>query len=253
MKDFWSKYSSKSDLLHLLEIVNGCPDCDSLSGFTDLLCNLKKIANFDAAVCTCVEPSRLHASMDDTKRPINYQSRDNPMHIRWYNRCYNFDVPLGVILSSLNFHESSNTVRQFSDGRLQIAIPHSTDDHLSDGWIFGTYEMRCNRWILFVFAFRNTRCEPGQIIAVEFAVPHLFRAFKGLRHLCRAKPFHLTKREYEILNWMKMGKTTWEIGQILTISESCVNFHIENLKKKLNAVNRIHAAAIAVGTGLVKI
>jgi LuxR family transcriptional regulator, quorum-sensing system regulator CviR len=253
MKDFWSKYFSKGDLLHLLEIVNRCPDCDSLSGFTDLLCNLQKIADFDSAVCTCVEPSLLDASIYETKYPINYQCREYPVDMNWFNQCYKFDVPLPAILSCLNFHESSKTVRRFGDGRLQIVVPQSTDNHLSDGWTFGTFENLCNRWILFIFAFRNTRCEPGRIIAVELAVPHLFRAFKGIRHLCRAKPFHLTKKEFEVLNWVKMGKTTWEISQILAVSESCVNFHMDNIRKKFDAVNRTQVVAVAVANGLIKI
>lgn len=253
MKDFWSKYFSKGDLLYLLEIVNGCPDCDSLSGFNDLLCNLKKIADFDAAVCTCVEPSLLDASIYETKYPINYQCREYPMDMNWFNRCYKFDVPLSVILTSLNFHESSKTVRQLVDGRPQIVIPQSTDNYLPDGWIFGTYEERCNRWILFVFAYRDTQFEPRHSIAIELAVPHLFRAFKGLRHLCRAKPFHLTKKEFEVLNWVKMGKTTWEIAQILSVSESCINFHMDNLRKKFDAVNRTQVVAVAVANGLIKL
>jgi LuxR family quorum-sensing transcriptional regulator LasR len=50
-----------------------------------------------------------------------------------------------------------------------------------------------------------------------------------------------------------MGKTTWEIAQILAVSESCVNFHFDNLRKKFSAVNRTQAVAVAVANGLIKI
>lgn len=257
MKKSWSKNLSKGDLVHLLEIVNGCLDCDGIGSFTDLLCNLKKIAEFDAALCTCSEPSRLPASLGKVIQPVNHPCPKNFMDARmdmWrFERCYKIDVPVQNILSSLDLQDTFGTVGRFMDGRLQIIIPQSNGNRLSDGWIYGAYEKGCNRWILFVFACQNTISEPRSCIAIELAVPHLFHAFRGLRYLCSAKPFHLTKREFEILNWVKIGKTTWEIAQILAISESCVNFHIDNLRKKLNAVNRGQALAVAVANGLIKI
>lgn len=243
--------------MHLLEIVNGCLECDCVDSFTDLLCNLKKIAGFDAAICTCAEPYRLPASLDEVVRPVNhhYQKNllDDHMDMGRYDRCYKVDVPVKVVLSTLNLRCISDSIGRFGDGRLNIIIPQSNGHRLTDGWVYGAYEKCCNRWILFVFAFQLYPEEPRSRIAIELAVPHLFLAYRGLRYLCSAQPFHLTKREYEILNWVKLGKTTWEIAQILAVSESCVNFHIENLKKKLNAVNRCQALATAVANGLIKI
>jgi DNA-binding CsgD family transcriptional regulator len=257
MKDSWSKYLSKGDLLHLLEIVNWCLECDSIDSFTNLLCNLKKIVGFDAAICTCAEPSRLPASLDKVVRPVNHHCpknlMDDHMDMWRYERCYKVDVPVQVILSSLDLQDTFSTVRRFVDGRLQIAIPQSNGHRLTDGWVYGAYEKSCNRWILFVFAcFRHIN-DPRSSIAIELVIPHLLHTFRGLRYLCSAQPFNLTKREYEVLNWIKTGKTTWEISKILAISESCVNFHIDNLKKKLHSVNRTQAAVVAVGNGLIKI
>ena len=63
----------------------------------------------------------------------------------------------------------------------------------------------------------------------------------------------ITQREQEMLEWLKQGKTSWEIGQILGISENTVNFHIKNLMKKLEAVNRPHLVAVAVEKRLLNI
>lgn len=52
-------------------------------------------------------------------------------------------------------------------------------------------------------------------------------------------PQHLlTKRELECLHWIAQGKTSWEIGLILGISERTVNFHIGNSIEKTGCVNR---------------
>ena len=38
----------------------------------------------------------------------------------------------------------------------------------------------------------------------------------------------LTGRELECLEWVSHGKTSWEIGTILDLSERTVNFHLSN-------------------------
>ncbi len=61
----------------------------------------------------------------------------------------------------------------------------------------------------------------------------------------------LTKREKECLLWTTEGKTSWEISQILNISERTVVFHTNNTVKKLNVVNKQHAVARAISLGYI--
>lgn len=56
----------------------------------------------------------------------------------------------------------------------------------------------------------------------------------------------LSKREIEVLIWIERGKTSFEAGKILGISEHTIINHLENIKRKLNASNRTHAVAIAL-------
>jgi LuxR family quorum sensing-dependent transcriptional regulator len=49
----------------------------------------------------------------------------------------------------------------------------------------------------------------------------------------------LSPREREVLRWTALGKTSWEIGEILNISERTVNAHIQSAACKMNAVNRV--------------
>ncbi len=53
--------------------------------------------------------------------------------------------------------------------------------------------------------------------------------------------FALTRQEIECLRWCKEGKTNWEIGGILRISEKTVEFHLGNAMRKLGPGNRITA------------
>lgn len=61
----------------------------------------------------------------------------------------------------------------------------------------------------------------------------------------------LSKQETECLQWVARGKTSWEVGQIMHIAEPTVVFHLKNVMKKLGAVNRHQALAVAMGLGLV--
>lgn len=60
----------------------------------------------------------------------------------------------------------------------------------------------------------------------------------------------LTLREKEVLRWTADGKTSYEIGMILSISFGAVNFHINNAVAKLNACNKTQAVVKAVLLGL---
>ncbi|KWF33056.1 autoinducer binding domain-containing protein [Burkholderia pseudomultivorans] len=61
----------------------------------------------------------------------------------------------------------------------------------------------------------------------------------------------LTAREKECLQWAAVGKTSWEIAQILSVSERTVIFHVGNATKKLGATNRRQAVARAISLRLV--
>lgn len=64
-------------------------------------------------------------------------------------------------------------------------------------------------------------------------------------------PTTLTVREQECLLWSAEGKTAWEIGQILNISERTVTFHLQNVCHKLDVNNRQQAIARAISLGLI--
>ena len=63
----------------------------------------------------------------------------------------------------------------------------------------------------------------------------------------------ITGRESEILHWVQLGKTNWEISTILSISPLTVKNHVQNILRKLDAPNRSQAALKAAKLGLVRI
>jgi LuxR family transcriptional regulator, quorum-sensing system regulator SolR len=55
---------------------------------------------------------------------------------------------------------------------------------------------------------------------------------------------NLTGKEKDVLKWVVEGKTSWEIGRILSTSERTVKFHLKNVYAKLNVSNRAQAVAV---------
>ncbi|MBD8526677.1 helix-turn-helix transcriptional regulator [Pseudomarimonas arenosa] len=64
-------------------------------------------------------------------------------------------------------------------------------------------------------------------------------------------PISLSRRERECLSWAGIGKTSWEIGRLLALSERTVVFHLQNASRKLGVCNRQAAVAKAISMGLI--
>ena len=62
---------------------------------------------------------------------------------------------------------------------------------------------------------------------------------------------HITSREIECIKWAAAGKTEWETAEILKISVKTVNFHMENVKVRLNCVTKTQAAVKATKLRLI--
>ena len=62
----------------------------------------------------------------------------------------------------------------------------------------------------------------------------------------------LTPREMESLRWTMEGKTAWEVGSILSISERTAVLHINNATHKLGCVNKHQAVLKALRLGLIR-
>jgi DNA-binding CsgD family transcriptional regulator len=78
----------------------------------------------------------------------------------------------------------------------------------------------------------------------------------ALRVLLPAQPQsdvpNLTPRELEGLRWTMEGKTAWELGNILGISERTAVLHVNNATHKLGCVNKHQAVLKALRLGLIR-
>ncbi|PWF41524.1 helix-turn-helix transcriptional regulator [Massilia glaciei] len=74
-------------------------------------------------------------------------------------------------------------------------------------------------------------------------------AFIGARPPGEGAP-RLTRRELEVLNWVMVGKSSWEISKITRCAEATVNFHLANVRQKFNVNTRQQALVKAISLGI---
>jgi DNA-binding CsgD family transcriptional regulator len=87
---------------------------------------------------------------------------------------------------------------------------------------------------------------------VQLLAAHLHEAVRRVAGLVKAAGPDLSPREVECLRWAADGKTSGEIAQILGLSESTINFHVNNSILKLDVINRQHAIGKAALQGLIQ-
>lgn len=98
----------------------------------------------------------------------------------------------------------------------------------------------------------HPKADPGRDIpAVHLLATQFHSAYLGLMAPANPVPVQLTERERECLQWSARGKSSWDIGTVLSISENTVNFHIKNATAKLEASSRLMAIVKAIRAGLI--
>ncbi|WP_337187179.1 helix-turn-helix domain-containing protein [Phenylobacterium sp.] len=91
--------------------------------------------------------------------------------------------------------------------------------------------------------FHNHDLAPDDAMAVQLAGLMLTERLMTFAAPPEADEIRLTDRERDALSWVAEGKSDWEISVILGLSETTVRFHVDNARRKLNAVNRTQAVA----------
>ncbi|MET1079301.1 MAG: LuxR C-terminal-related transcriptional regulator [Pseudomonas sp.] len=88
--------------------------------------------------------------------------------------------------------------------------------------------------------------------ALDYLAPHLHELFNrpGELNRCGLMAPEISRRELEVLQWAKEGKSNWDISHILSISERTVKFHFGNIFRKLDVLNRSQAIAKAMHYGV---
>ena len=114
--------------------------------------------------------------------------------------------------------------------------------------VHGVHDADGRALTLFAFACRSGSIGPRQTYLAQLLAPALHAAWvrtqlqRTATSADRASSQSvLTVRELDILKWIYLGKSNFEIGAILKISPLTVKNHVQKILRKLNVVNRTQA------------
>lgn len=92
----------------------------------------------------------------------------------------------------------------------------------------------------------------SEIAHIETATAYFYQRHEDLVARLAAKRPALTKRELEVLRWCADGKSAWEIGQIMSISETTAISHRKSATNKLDCTTTVQAVVKAIESGLLR-
>ena len=243
------KHLSSNDSFSLLEIIDDCVYCQDLSQFKAIIKRLKRLVSFRGLTMSHINFQELRQEEPGSINNLDLGFPEEFMRRYLSRELYWDDVPVMAFMRSFELQNWQEAIEVHNTG-VPGAVDAELNDHgLVDGWVYGTRDITGFKITTISLGSETIENSHRTKAIIKLSTPHLAEAYKRILQIKEMQKYRLTRREFEVLNWLKEGKTSWEISVILNLSERCVNFHINNAKNKLNAVNRTQAVAVALGAG----
>lgn len=241
---------SGNDAIKLLEFVQKCLSCDSNKDFIALYPMIQELLGFDYA-------NAILGYHDDKSGIVSDYGINVSMPKGWVREYMSRDYLQKDAIVRENF--TSYKVQYWSETKKRVNYSRDinalcNDFGMREGFTSGSRLMTTGKYgSKFCFSSPSMKYDKRTIAILDMVTPHLHLA---LFHLFNNRPTDkegvaLTVREREVLNWLKQGKTSWDISVILGISARTVNYHVYNVMEKLDATNRPQAVAVATRLGLI--
>lgn len=243
---------SASQALGLLELTDKCLRCQCENDYKILFDLLNKFIPFEKAISGL-------AQLDEKSNLTAYELANISYPEEWM-RIYEekefnkIDAIVHENFSNFSPQYWKHTYKKHKPPKIFLSL--AADFGLENGYTYGCRPFGfCKRASLFSFSGKFIRCDQNIISILRIIIPHMHLAsFNTLENKkLKLNRNILSTREKEVLNWLKEGKSSWDMSVILGISERTVNFHIYNIMKKLEVVNRPQAVAVATHLGMLEI
>jgi LuxR family quorum sensing-dependent transcriptional regulator len=242
-----------SDLRRSLDFIESAARAETLEGLDALL--KATLADFGVHHYTMMTL----ADQKNGGRVPTPLSRATPKE--WSERYrergyYNFDPVIHAVInrpSAFTWTELDH--RKFSSASETVFNEGCDILKANSSFVVPTHDARGFAGFVSLF-FSDREPDEGMRRALKLLAVYALERAKELHGLGAAEAgpetqCPLTPRQREVLSFMALGKTDWEIAAILGIAEKTANQHIEDAKKRINVATRAQAAAVAVHRGWV--
>jgi len=242
------KRLSHNDAINLLDYIHSTIECTTTDEFTTLIEKLQGIVPFEYA--TCVLSRNKVLSGGEKYEVVNFNYPVEWTEI-YSSKQYDQVDPIAVEhFKDIKVQYWADTYRKYPPPDNFIKLAKSFK--LEKGYTHGARNIKRTEASLFSIAGQAVEHDDRTEAVLKYIVPHLHQVLVRVSNtILPQKKVFLTPREKEVLTWLANGKSSWDISMILSVSESTINFHVNSIMQKLDAVSRTHAVAIAFELGLV--
>jgi len=256
---------STASKLEVFKIMEACTHLKTESDFENSLKQMRTLFGHEMAACGVGDarskkvistinsgfPDEFMSSIIDRKGQIV-----SPLFQRWISN----QAPQVLDFAKKSVVPAGNRVSIYQKFSLRNIMSHGVMDYNKR---YMTY---------FGFAQMSGEINENHVRLLEILAPHLHVAYVRIastkqsslttdpttpntridnKYDVNENTGTLTKREREVLRWLLEGKSNWDIGNILSISEFTVKNHVQRILKRLGANSRQHAVAKAIDMGII--
>jgi DNA-binding CsgD family transcriptional regulator len=242
---------SKNEALMIIEIASDCLSCCSLASFHSLSERFKSLVSSEyfltghMSLCN-ISSENMRATSINCDFPDEYlvQYADNKYPL--------IDPLIQNFIKTRDVQYSGELKKYYMEGRARRVFDLCMDFRIINLTFYGIYETDKGAIDGFYFGGARINNQQHDAAAARYLLPFFSIALRRMMSdRKKAGTSYITAKELEVLNWLKEGETSWEISMILKRSERVIGFHVNNILKKLNAMNRAHAVAIALDNNII--
>lgn len=237
------------ELNTVLEIIHSLISCSDMDHFQQLTNSFMEFVGFDHLIFGFPGPV---VSGVPSVRDLNISYPKDWVNLYQANEFWRIDPVVLAVMKSDSVLSWADIYKRCHPDKKFLKL--AGDFGLKNGYSCLMRGRTGDSWSIISMAGNFKKHTDIVNYVLARVAPHFHLALSEMKLTGQAKKLQsLTKKEREILCWLHQGKTSWETSVILKVSESTVNFHVKNIKTKLNAVNRSQAVATAIHCRLVNL
>jgi LuxR family transcriptional regulator, quorum-sensing system regulator CviR len=244
---------SKTECASFVEALHYMTEANTTADVKDALVQFQNLFPFSRVIggLTRLTPS---GKFDGFTNVVNVSYPEEWIKLYWQNGYFEVDPVFQTALDKPGTQHWGATYREATSPKQQEFMAAAREFGLGDGITTGSADHACRVATFCSFASADSVDAARYVPLVEYFGYYVHMA------LLRTSPANaqsmdrcvkkLTLRELTILNWVKNGKTNWEIAQIMGVTERTIRFHVESIFSKLEVTSRSQAVATAIEHGL---
>lgn len=244
---------TKTECENFIEILHFAAQSESVEDVKDVLARFQTLFTFNRVIGGLAKLSSTGA-FEGFTNVLNVSYPEEWIRLYWQRGYFEVDPVLQAALRQRGTQHWDSTYKSASSDKQREFIAAAKEFGLADGITTGTTDTACGLGTFCSFASAGRVDAKRYMPLVEYLGYHIHLAL--LRTAPKSSQAvapcvkELTLRQMTVLNWVRQGKTNWEIAKIMGVTERTIRFHVESIFSKLDVTSRSHAVATAIEHGL---